>query len=242
MILTEPASQESYIFSSKKQYKQQLKKKQLELILLQRRLYELEIPVILIFEGWDAAGKGGAIKRITEKLDPRGYNVYGISAPDEHELKYHYLRRFWKNLPQKGQISIFDRSWYGRVLVERVEGFATNKEWQRAYDEIVSTEKMLTESGHIIVKFWLQITKEEQLLRFKEREKDRFKSWKLTEEDWRNREKWEQYEEAIREMFNKTNYESSKWYVIDSNNKKSARISVLDILITEFKKWAGELE
>jgi len=228
-------------FASKKLYKKTLKEKQLQILRLQRELYEQNIPVILIFEGWDAAGKGGTIKRITERLDPRGYSVHGIKAPDEHELHYHYMRRFWKALPKKGHICIFDRSWYGRVLVERVEALATAEEWSRAYDEINHTEKMLVKDGHIIIKFWLDISREEQLFRFKARESDPFKNWKLTNEDWRNREKWDLYEKAIEDVINQTNSAWAKWYFINSNDKRSARIAVLDILIHVFKKRAGEI-
>ncbi|MFC0558183.1 polyphosphate kinase 2 family protein [Halalkalibacter alkalisediminis] len=236
------SNNESPRFTSKKHYKKTLKMKQLQLIRLQRKLYEQNIPVILIFEGWDAAGKGGTIKRITERLDPRGYSVHGISAPDKHELNYHYMRRFWKVLPKKGEICIFDRSWYGRVLVERVESLATIEEWTRAYDEINHTEKMLADDGHIIIKFWLDISKEEQLSRFKARESDPFKSWKLTDEDWRNREKWDLYEEAVEQLINQTNSASAKWHIINSNDKQSARIAVLDKLIEEFEKQVGEID
>ncbi|MFC0473396.1 polyphosphate kinase 2 family protein [Halalkalibacter kiskunsagensis] len=229
-------------FETKKQYNKTLKKKQLKLLRLQRALYERKVPVILIFEGWDAAGKGGAIKRVTDRLDPRGYNVHPIAAPDDHELRYHYLRRFWKLLPKKGEIGIFDRSWYGRVLVERVEGFATQEEWTRGYDEINHTEHMLVANGHIIMKFFIDISKEEQLLRFEERRADPFKRWKLTDEDWRNRQKWDQYEEAIEEMIDKTDTEFANWHVIDGHDKKTARITVIETLITEFEKRVGKLE
>ncbi|WP_332691244.1 polyphosphate kinase 2 family protein [Halalkalibacter lacteus] len=229
-------------FKTKKHYKKTLKKKQLRLLRLQRALHEQNIPVILIFEGWDAAGKGGAIKRATERLDPRGYTVHPIAAPDDHELTYHYMRRFWKLLPKKGEMSIFDRSWYGRVLVERVEGFATKEEWARGYDEINHTEQMLAAAGHIIMKFWIDISKEEQLLRFKEREANPFKSWKLTDEDWRNRKMWDQYEEAIEEMIDKTDTGFAKWYVIDGHDKNTARVTVIETLIAEFEKRVGELE
>ncbi|MDT8859867.1 hypothetical protein N0O92_06445 [Alkalihalobacillus sp. MEB130] len=223
-------------FENKKQYKKALKKCQLNLLQWQHDLYELDVPVILVFEGADAAGKGGAIKRVIERLDPRGYTVHGIAAPDEHELKYHYMRRFWKNLPKKGQITVFDRSWYGRVLVERVEGFATDEEWKRAYDEINQIEKMLAQDGHIIIKFWLQITKDEQLARFEARAKDPFKQWKLTDEDWRNREKWDDYEEAVKEMIDNTSTDFANWHIIDSNNKQEARVSIIEKIISTFQK------
>ena len=154
-------------------------------------------------EGWDAAGKGGAIKRVTEHLDPRGFQVNPIGAPAPHEKRYHYLQRFWRKLPQYGQITIFDRSWYGRVLVERVEGFATKEEWTRAYDEINDFEKLLTDDHYIIGKFFYHISKDEQLKRFKDRENNPLKRWKITDEDWRNREKWDEYVEAMEEMFEK---------------------------------------
>ncbi|GAE25422.1 UDP-galactose-lipid carrier transferase [Halalkalibacter wakoensis JCM 9140] len=227
-------------FETKKQYKKALKKSQLELLQLQHELYELQLPIILIFEGWDAAGKGGTIKRVTERLDPRGYSVHGISAPDEHELHYHYMRRFWKNLPKKGAMTIFDRSWYGRVLVERVESFATKAEWKRAYEEINHTEKMLADDGHIIMKFWLDISKDEQLSRFQARAEDPFKKWKLTDEDWRNREKWDEYEEAVKEMMEKTNTNHAKWHIINSNDKKSARVTVIETIAAEWKQHVKE--
>lgn len=226
---------------SKRFYKESLKEKQLQLVHLQKELYDKNIPIILIFEGWDAAGKGGIIKRLTERLDPRGYNVHGISAPDQHELNYHYMRRFWKSLPKRGQICIFDRSWYGRVLVERIEELATEEEWGRAYNEINYTEKMLADDGHIIMKFWLNISKGEQLKRFKARESNPFKNWKLTDEDWRNRKKWDQYEEAVRDMIKKSDSPWAKWQIINSNNKRSARLAVLELIIEEFKKRAGKL-
>lgn len=221
---------------SSKSYKKKLKETQLTLLRLQHELYELKVPIIIVFEGWDAAGKGGSIRRVTERLDPRGFQVHPIAAPDEHELRYHYLHRFWSKLPEKGQMAIFDRSWYGRVLVERVEGFADEDEWQRSYEEINDFEKMLAAQPTIIIKFWLQISKDEQYDRFKARENNPFKSWKLTDEDWRNREKWDQYEEAINEMFEKTNTEFAPWYVIDANNKQQARLSIIEKINDEIKK------
>ena len=169
----------------KKQYKEQLKQLQFELLNIQQFLFEKEIALILVFEGMDAAGKGGAIKRLTERLDPRGFVVHPISAPKFHEKRYHYLQRFWRKIPQHGQIGIFDRSWYGRVLVERIEGFATDKEWQRAYEELNSFEKKLTDEYYILLKFWIHIDKDEQLIRFQNRQNDPYKQWKLTDEDWK---------------------------------------------------------
>lgn len=229
-------------YNDKKEYKKTLKKKQLRLLELQRALYQEGVPTIIVFEGWDAAGKGGVIRRLTERLEPRGFSVHSISAPDEHEKQYHYLRRFWGSFPKKGHVCIFDRSWYGRVLVERVEQFATECEWRRAYDEIISMEKMLADDGHLIVKFWLHITKNEQLNRFKEREQNPFKQWKLTDEDWRNREKWEQYEIAVQEVIDRTNKGYAKWHLIPGNHKWTARIQVIETVITAMEKKLSEMK
>ncbi|WP_096198934.1 polyphosphate kinase 2 family protein [Bacillus sp. FJAT-45350] len=218
-------------FNSKKEYKKELKKNQLKLLQLQRTLHNSKIPMVIVFEGWDAAGKGGVIRRLTERLEPRGFAVHSISAPDDHEKQNHYMRRFWKSFPKKGQLCIFDRSWYGRVLVERIENFATDDDWMRAYDEINATEKMLADDGHIIIKFWLHITKEEQLERFKEREQNPFKHWKLTDEDWRNREKWDDYEIAVNDMVNKTDTPDAKWHIIHGDDKWTARVNVLETII-----------
>lgn len=211
----------------RKDYEKTLSKYQLHWTILQRELRNRKIPIIMAFEGWDAAGKGGAIKRLTEKLDPRGLKVYPIGAPSSDELSRNYLWRFWDRLPRKGEIIIFDRSWYGRVLVERVEGFATEYEWRRAYHEINEFEKTLANDGTIIFKFFVHISKDEQLRRFKERQEDPFKSWKITPEDWRNREKWELYQAAIEEMLDKTNTDLAPWHVIDGNDKRNARIEVI---------------
>lgn len=212
----------------KETYNQKLEGLQYEMLNAQQFLHNNKIGLILVFEGMDAAGKGGAIKRVTEKIDPRGYIVHPISAPQPHELRYNYMHRFWRKLPQHGQIGIFDRSWYGRVLVERVEGFATKKEWSRAFDEINQFEKVLTDGNYIIVKYWLHVSKEEQLQRFLDRENDPYKAWKLTDEDWRNRDKWEKYEEAAEEMFEKTDTKNAPWVLVPGNNKRYARIHVLE--------------
>ncbi|HEY9570631.1 MAG TPA: polyphosphate kinase [Metalysinibacillus sp.] len=212
----------------KETYNQKLEVLQYEMLNAQQFLLKNKIGLILVFEGMDAAGKGGAIKRITEKIDPRGYIVHPISAPQPHELRYNYMHRFWRKLPQHGQIGIFDRSWYGRVLVERVEGFATKNEWSRAYNEINNFEKMLTDGNYIIVKYWLHVSKEEQLQRFLDRENDPYKAWKLTDEDWRNRDKWSKYEVAAEDMFDKTDTANAPWVVVPGNNKRYARIHVLE--------------
>jgi AMP-polyphosphate phosphotransferase len=214
----------------KKEYKKRLKKQQLELLGLQRALLDEKIGCILVFEGWDAAGKGGAIKRTTHNLDPRGFEVHSTSAPTIEQKQYHYLQRFWNRMPKYGKIGIFDRSWYGRVLVERVEGFADHSEWSRAYDEINNFEKLLSDENYIIIKFWFHISKEEQLRRFQDRQNDPMKSWKLTEEDWRNREKWDEYAEAVGDMIDKTSLENAPWHIIEGEDKKYARVKTLDLI------------
>lgn len=226
--------------ASKKEYKELLSKYQRRLLSLQQLLFKEKIALIIAMEGWDAAGKGGAIKRATEKLDPRGLKVYPISAPAPHEKKYHYLQRFWRKLPQYGEIAIFDRSWYGRVLVERVEKFAADEEWQRAYSEINDFERQLTDDRYILLKFWIHISKEEQLQRFKARKEDPLKQWKLTEEDWRNRECWDLYEEAAETMFAETNHSHAPWYIIAGNDKKFARVSIIEKIISHVERQLTE--
>lgn len=216
---------------SKEEYKKELKKLQNKLNALHYRLYRKKIPVIIAYEGWDAAGKGGNIKRITEALDPRGYEVHPIASPEPHEKARHYLWRFWKRLPKTGHIAIFDRTWYGRVMVERLEGFCSTNDWQRAYNEMNEFEKELSEWGAVIIKFWVQIDKDTQLARFKDREHTPEKQWKITEEDWRNREKWDLYEEAVNEMLQKTSTTYAPWYILESVDKKYARIKALKIVI-----------
>ena len=212
-------------------YVHELTRRQVQLRELGSQVYLQQRSVVLAFEGWDAAGKGGAIKRITEKLDPRGYVVYPISVPQGEDKTRHYLYRFWRRLPERGQIAIFDRSWYGRVLVERVEGFAKEYEWKRAYKEINSFERQLRDYGAIVVKFWIQISREEQLRRFEERKAIGYKAWKLTEEDWRNRAKWGVYEEAVEEMLLKTSTRKAPWRLVEGNDKYWARVKVLSELV-----------
>ena len=183
--------------------------------------------LVVVVEGPDAAGKGGAIKRLVEKLDPRTYRVYSIVKPTQEEYRHHYLWRFWNKLPPSGQVAIFDRSWYGRVLVERVEGFATPIEWKRAYREINEFERLLVEDGTSIVKSYFHITKEEQLDRFKRREADPLKHWKITEEDWRNRRKWDEHNEAAEDMFERTGSEFAPWTIVEANFKWYARLKFL---------------
>lgn len=213
-----------------REYKQRLHDSQLSLLGLQHRLATSPRSVVIVFEGPDAAGKGGAIKRIAGKLDPRTVRVYSTVKPTPEELGRHYLWRFWTKLPPVGRMVIFDRSWYGRVLVERVENFATRTEWRRAYREINEFEKTLADNGAVLVKFYLHITKEEQLARFKKREGDPAKSWKINDEDWRNREKWDEHNEAAEEMFARTASGHAPWHVIAANYKWRTRLKVLEML------------
>ena len=207
-----------------------------QLHLLAYQVYEQRRPVVMVFEGWDAAGKGGAIKRLTEKMDPRGYIVHPIAAPQGEDKTHHYLYRFWRRLPEAGQIAIFDRSWYGRVLVERVEVFCPPEAWQRAYGEINQFERQLTDFGAIVFKFWIHISQAEQLKRFKEREQTNYKSWKLTDEDWRNRGKWADYEAAAEDMLLKTSTHPAPWTIVEANDKLHARVKVLKTVADKLKR------
>ena len=223
---------ESVTFSetlSNKDYKKQIDELQERARLVSHFSYKKKKSIILVFEGWDAAGKGGAIRRLTSRIDPRLYTVSSIAAPNEVERNHHYLWRFWNKIPAHGNIGIFDRSWYGRVLVERVEGFTTEENWQRAFGEIVNFEDDLSDSGAIIIKYWLHVSSEEQLKRFNARKDDPLKRWKLTEEDWRNRDKWSLYEEAAEEAFSKTHKPNAPWHIIPANDKYFARTEVLRI-------------
>lgn len=209
---------------SKEQYGREIKKYQLGLLNLQLRLKESKRSVVVLIEGPDAAGKGGAIKRTLERLDPRLVKVYSTQKPTPEEYRHHYLWRFWNKLPPYGEITVFDRSWYGRVLVERVEGFATEKEWKRAYGEINELERTLVEDGTILIKLFLQVSKAEQLRRFKERQADPYKHWKINGEDWRNRRKWNQHNAAAEAMFVKTSTKIAPWKVIPGDYKWHARV------------------
>jgi len=211
----------------KQEYKKELKKWQKKANALLHRSQEEDKSCVIVFEGWDAAGKGGCIRRLTASMDAGFYRVVPIAAPSQEELSHHYLWRFWRKVPRAGRITIFDRSWYGRVLVERVEGFASELDWTRSYDEINDFEQQLNDKGIPVIKFWLHIDKDEQLRRFKEREETPYKLHKITDEDYRNREKWDQYEEAVNDMIDYTSTEFSPWRVIPSNNKPFARIEVL---------------
>ena len=218
---------------TKEEYVQDLLRYQLQLRALAYQLYVQKRPLVIVYEGWDAGGKGGNIKRITEKLDPRGYEVYPIAAPKGEDKTHHYLWRFWRRLkpPDEKQILIFDRSWYGRVMVERLEGFCTEEEWKRAYREINEFERQLVDFGTILVKFWIQISKDEQLHRFELRQETPYKAWKLTDEDWRNRQKWDLYEEAINDMILKTSTLTAPWTIVEGNCKWYARVKALRTLV-----------
>ena len=222
------------------EYKKELKKLQKRLGELHNTIYRKKIPVILCYEGWDAAGKGGNIRRIARQLDPRGFDVMPIASPEPHELNRQYLWRFWTRLPRSGHVCIFDRTWYGRVMVERLEGFCTEEDWKRAFNEMNEFERQLTDWGAVVIKFWIHIDQDTQLQRFTDRQNTPEKQWKLTEEDWRNREKWPQYEEAIDEMLQKTSTENAPWYIIESNDKKYARIKTLKIVIKALEKACEE--
>ena len=217
-------------------YKKEIDRLQKKLELLHSELYRLRIPVVLGFEGWDAGGKGGAIRRLTSHLDPRGYQVCPTAAPNDIEKKHHYLWRFWNRMPKAGHIAIFDRTWYGRVMVERIEGFCREEEWRRAYQEINEMESHLVNAGAVVLKFWLQIDKDEQKRRFEERMRIPEKQWKITDEDWRNREKWDQYELAVNEMLVRTSTTYAPWIVVEGNCKYYARVKVLRTVVEALEK------
>jgi polyphosphate:AMP phosphotransferase len=210
------------------EYAARLKKAQAELRELEHQIYRRRVPVVIAYEGWDAAGKGGNIRRLTQNLDPRGYEVVPIAAPNDVEKAHHYLWRFWAQIPKAGHIAIFDRTWYGRVLVERVEGFCTEAQWRRAYREITAMEQQLVHFGTVLLKFWLHIDPDEQLRRFRERQETAYKQWKITDEDWRNREKLDQYRKAVEEMLYRTSTPYAPWTIVESNCKRYARVKVLE--------------
>jgi polyphosphate kinase 2 (PPK2 family) len=223
-----------------KAYKKRLDELQSQIEVLHSEIYRRRIPVIVAMEGWDAGGKGGAIKRLTQKMDPRGYEVVPTSAPNDIEKEHHYLWRFWQNMPKDGHVAIFDRTWYGRVMVERIEGFCSEDEWRRAYKEMNQMEEDLYAHGAVVLKFWLHIDKDEQERRFKDRMENPDKQWKITDEDWRNRDKWEAYEVAVDEMILRTSTSYAPWHVIEANSKMYARIKILEIFVDTLKQWLGE--
>jgi polyphosphate kinase 2 (PPK2 family) len=219
--------------------KRSLKAAQKDLGKLHSQMYIERVPAAIVFEGWDAAGKGGAIRRLTDSLDPRGYEVVPSSAPNDVEKAHNYLWRYWSKIPKAGHLTVFDRSWYGRVMVERIEGFCTEAEWKRAFAEINDFEEQLVESGVALMKFWLHIDPEEQLRRFEARQNDPEKQWKIGPEDWRNREKWARYEEAVDEMLLRTSTACAPWTIVEANSKPFARAkvaqTVMDILVERLK-------
>jgi PPK2 family polyphosphate:nucleotide phosphotransferase len=228
-------------FADRPAYERALEKLQLELLTIQQSYFRQKRRAVLVFEGPDAAGKGGVIKRLSERLDPRGIHVWPIGPPNAIEKDEHYLARFWQRLPERGSFAVFDRSWYGRVLVERVEKFATKSDWQRAYDEINQFEAMLVNDGARLVKCLLWITKEEQRERFVERLESPYKRWKFTPDDIRNREKWDPYVEAFEDMLERTSTEPALWHVIPANKKWYARVEVLKI-VTETLRQGVDVE
>ena len=221
---------------SKKEYRGKMEKLERELGALQRKCKELGIPVMIAFEGYPAAGKGSQIGALIHALDPRGFEVHPIAGPEPHEKARHYLWRFYTRLPRTGHIAVFDRTWYGRVMVERLEGFCMENDWKRAYNEINEFEKELSDWGAVIIKFWVHIDKDTQLERFTMRQNTPEKQWKITDEDWRNREKWDVYEEAVDEMIQKTSTSYAPWHILESVDKRYARIQALKIVIDELEK------
>jgi len=209
------------------EYKEQFSDVTSDLTELSYRMFRNGIPLVILYEGWDAAGKGGSIRRLTRFFDPRSYNVVPVAAPTKIEINHNYLWRFWKEMPDKGGVTIFDRSWYGRVLVERVEGFCRPDDWKRAYSEINEVEKHLVDQGVVFIKFWMEISQEEQLHRFERRLEIPHKRWKITEEDWRNREKWDNYKPAVDEMLLRTSTDWAPWTIVEGNNKHYARIKTI---------------
>ncbi len=224
---------------SDEEYRVQLKSAQKRLRQLHNVLYREKIPLIIVYEGWDAAGKGGNIKRLAAALDPRGAEVHPIAAPEPRELARHYLWRFWIRLPKTGHVAIFDRSWYGRVMVERIEGLCSEASWKRAYYEMNEFERELTDWGAIVLKFWIHIDPDTQLERFQERQNTPEKRWKITDEDWRNREKWPAYQVAVDEMLQKTSTEFAPWYVVESKDKKYARLKAINLTIQAIEERLG---
>jgi len=224
---------------SKEEYEEEVKKLDLELEILrcQLKLRDKNKKAIVCFEGWDAAGKGGAIKRLTDPLDPRRYKVFQTSAPNEVEKAKHYLWRFWVSLPSQGEMVIFDRTWYGRVLVERIEGFCSDDEWRRAYDEINQFEKTVSEDNTKIIKFFLHISKEEQAKRFEEREENPLKKYKIGKDDYRNRKRWDDYVKAYDDMFTRTNNPYAEWHIIEGNDKPYARLKIMKTFVKEMSEF-----
>lgn len=220
---------------TREEYQQKIGGMQEKIREIEFKMYKKRVPLVIMYEGWDGAGKGGNIKRLVQVMDPRGYEVHPVAAPNDIEKSHHYLWRFWRDIPKAGHIAIFDRSWYGRVLVERVEGFCKEHEWKRAFKEINEFEEQLVNFGAVVVKFWMHIDKEEQMRRFKERQEISYKQWKITDEDWRNREKWDLYKVAVDEMLFRTSTTYAPWTIVEANSKYYARIKVLQTVINAMK-------
>jgi AMP-polyphosphate phosphotransferase len=219
-----------------KQYEKRLGELQSRLARLARKAWQKQVSSVIVFEGWDAAGKGGSIRRLAQAMDARLYRVVPVAAPTDEERAQHYLWRFWRHIPRAGRVTIFDRSWYGRVLVERVEGFAREDEWGRAYLEINDFEEQLAEAGIVVMKFWVHIGKQEQLRRFEDRKKTAYKQHKITEEDWRNREKWDAYEAAINDMVIRTSTREAPWTLVPGDDKRVARLHILETVCDRLKR------
>ncbi len=225
---------------SRAEYEKRIDRLQERMWEVEHRIYSERVPLVILYEGWDAGGKGGNIKRLVSNMDPRGYEVIPIAAPNDIEKAHHYLWRFWQHLPKAGHIAIFDRTWYGRVLVERVEGFCTEAEWRRAYSEINELEAHLADYGTVLVKFWLEISKDEQLKRFRARQGTPIKRWKITYEDWRNREKWPQYRLAVDEMLVRTSTTHAPWTIVEANCKLFARVKTLETVLAAVERRLGD--
>lgn len=221
---------------AEEEYEARMPALQARLRRLQESCIKREVASVLVFEGWDAAGKGGAIRRLTPTLDPRAFEVVPVGAPKGEDADHQYLWRFWRHVPLAGHMAIFDRSWYGRVLVERVEGFCTPAEWRRAYEEIAEFERALESAGTVIVKFWLHISKEEQLRRFRERAAERIKRYKIGPDDWRNRKKWGAYEAAVDEMVRRTHRPGARWTLVEAEDKRYARVRILETVVKAMER------
>ncbi len=221
---------------TREEYQKKVVPLQEEMREIEFKMYKKRVPLVIMYEGWDGAGKGGNIKRLVQLMDPRGYEVHPVAAPNDIERAHHYLWRFWRDIPKAGHIGIFDRSWYGRVLVERVEGFCKEHEWKRSYKEINEFEEQIVNFGAVLVKFWIHIDQKEQLRRFQERQKLTHKQWKITEEDWRNRKKWDKYKVAVDEMLFRTSTTYAPWTIVEANSKYYARVKVLKTIINAMKE------
>jgi polyphosphate kinase 2 (PPK2 family) len=220
----------------KKQYKKRMPRLQDRLYDLQKACWDANIPTVIVFEGWDAAGKGTSIKKLTQRLEPRGFKLYPIQAPRTHEMHMPWLWRFWQKLPNYGQMAVFDRSWYGRVLVERVEGLTPDHQWRKAYRDIVNFERTIADDGYVIIKFWLHISKEEQNKRFKKLEKDPLTAWHVQAEDWEHHRKYDEYLLAVEEMLERTETEWGPWTIVEATNRRWARVKIFETIIKRLEE------